>query len=199
MSYSVSLLFFAVVISIFALGQSSIAQSKTIVVADFNNGKNVSNLGEAFGTWDKDQNDSTQGCRMAFENDDALGVKDGRSVGLDYDVDSPNPAYNGFWVKISTAQAAGIDTLSFWVKGDSKKGFTTKIKIEIKDKKHGKASFLVENITDKWQKISLTLDPRSLDKDQPRPFEEFVIVFDDVNSRPKTGRILIDQIEFSKQ
>jgi hypothetical protein len=64
--------------------------------------------------------------------------------------------------------------------------------------KHGKASFLVENITDKWQKISLTLDPHSLDPNQKKPFEEFVIAFDDINSRPKIGSLLFDQIEFSK-
>jgi hypothetical protein len=135
---------------------------------------------------------------MAFVADDALGKAGGMSLQLDYDVDSPNPAYNGFWMKIREAAVVGLDTLSFYVKGDRQKGFTTKIKIELKDKKRGKATFLVEHITYQWQKISLTLDPRSLDKDQKRPFEEFVIVFDDVNSRPKTGRLLFDQIEFSR-
>ena len=174
------------------------AQSNKLVIADFNKGDKLTNLGEDFGTWDKDANDLTQGCKMSFAKDDALALTGGKSLQLDYDVDSPNPAYNGFWLKISTAQVADFDTLSFYVKGDTQKGFTPKIKIELKDKRHGKAGFFVENITDKWQKISLTLDPRSFDKNQPKPFEEFVVVFDDINSRPKTGRILIDQIEFSK-
>lgn len=190
-------LLFAVLI-FFAFNFEVNSQTKVLVVADFDKGKKPTNLGEDFGTWDKDASDLTQSCKMSFAKDDALGLANGKSLQLDYDVDSPNPAYNGFWVKISKAQTAEFDTLSFYLKGDSSKGFTSKIRIELKDKKRGKATFLVENITDKWQKISLTLDKRSFDQNQSKPFEEFVIVFDDALSRPKTGRMLIDQIEFSK-
>lgn len=172
------------------------AQSINLIVADFN--KSKTNLDEVFGTWDKDSNDSTQSCKMSFAKDDALGDSNGKSLQLDYDVDSPNPAFNGFWLKMSSAKVVEFDTLSFFIKGDVKKGFTPQIKIEIKDKKKGKATFLVENITDKWQKISLTLDKRLFSDNQTKPFEEFVIVFDDITSQPKIGRIYIDQIEFSK-
>lgn len=174
------------------------AQSNKIIVADFNQGENLNNLGESFGSWDKDANDLTQSCKMSFAKDDALGLSNGNSLQLDYDVDSPNPAYNGFWLKINKAQVSSFDTLSFYVKGDETKGFTSKIKIELKDKKNGKATFFVENITNKWQRISLTLDKRSIIPNQLKPFQEFVIVLDDINSSPKIGRILIDQIEFSK-
>lgn len=174
------------------------AQSNKLVVADFNQGENLTNFGESFGAWDKDANDLTQSCKMSFAADDALGEKNGKSLELDYDVDSPNPAYNGFWLKISNAKIADFDTLSFYLKGDANTGFTSKIKIELKDKKKGKATFFVENITAQWQKISLILDTKSFDKNDSKPLEEFVIVFDDLNSKPKTGRIFIDQIEFSK-
>lgn len=183
-------------IALFSLCISLKAQSNNLIIADFS--KSETNLGEQFGTWDKDAADSTQSCKMSFAKDDALDVEDGKSLQLDYDVDSPNPAYNGFWLKISNAKSADFDTLSFYVKGDTNKGFTSKIKIEIKDKKGGKSEFLVEKITDKWQKISLTLDKHSFAPNQPKPFAEFVIIFDDINSRPKTGRIFVDQIEFSK-
>jgi hypothetical protein len=189
---------FLAVLAVLALSPQARAQTRTLVVADFNKGNRTTNLGEDIGTWDGFPNDPTQSCKMAYAVDDALAKSGGKSLQLDYDVDSPNPAYNGFWLKIQQAEVVDLDTLSFYVKGDSKKGFTSKIKIEIKDKKHGKSTFFVEHITDQWQKISLTLDPRSLDPKQRRPFEEFVIVFDDVNSRPKTGRLLVDQIEFSK-
>lgn len=182
---------------VFAAIPDARAQTRTLIITGFDNGGRSTDLGEDFGTWDGFPNDPTQSCKMVFATDDAFGKIGGKSLQLDYDVDSPNAAYNGFWLKIERAEIKGLDTLSFYVKGDRQKGFTTKIKIELKDKKHGKATFLVENITDQWQKISLTLDPRSIDKDQKKPFEEFVIVFDDINSRPKTGRLLIDQIEFS--
>lgn len=187
---------FFIILSCFCLTAN--AQSNNLIVADFNKGHKPTNLGEDFGTWDKDASDLTQSCKMSFSKDDSLGNTSGKSLQLDYDVDSPNPAYNGFWLKISNAKAADFDTLSFYVKGDVSKGFTPKIKIEIKDKKKGKATFLVENITENWQKISLTLDKNSFSENQKKPFEEFVVVFDDINSRPKTGRIFIDQIEFSK-
>ncbi len=174
------------------------AQSNKIIVADFNQSENITNLGESFGAWDKDANDSTQNCKISFAKDDALGEKEGSSLQLDYDVDSPNPAFNGLWLKISKAQVSGFDTFSFYLKGDADKGFTPKIKLELKDKKKGIATFFVENITADWQKISLTLDTKSFEKGQSKSFEEFVIVFDDINSYPKTGRIYIDQIEFSK-
>ncbi|HRH45233.1 MAG TPA: carbohydrate binding domain-containing protein [Pyrinomonadaceae bacterium] len=174
------------------------AQSNKLVVADFDRGENLTNLGESFGTWDKDANDATQSCKMSFAKDDALGEKNGKSLELDYDVDSPNPAYNGFWLKISNAKIAEFETLGFYLKGDADKGFTSKIKIELKDKNNGKGTFFVENITNQWQKISLTLGKRNFSLNQTKPLEEFVIVFDDINSSPKTGRIYFDQIEFSK-
>lgn len=174
------------------------AQSNKLVIADFNQGENLTNLGESFGTWDKDANDATQSCKMSFAADDALGEKNGKSLELDYDVDSPNPAYNGFWLKISNAKIAEFETLGFYLKGDAVKGFTSKIKIELKDKNNGKTTFFVENITDQWQKISWTLDKQSFAENQSKPLEEFVIIFDDINSSSKTGRIFIDQIEFSK-
>ncbi len=188
---------FLTVLALFAFNFDVRGQRKVLVVADFDKGEKPNNLGEDFGTWDGFPNDATQGCKSAFAADDALGKSGGKSLQLDYDVDSPNPAYNGFWMKIGQAEVLDFDTLSFYVKGDSQKGFTSKIKVELKVKKRETATFLIENITDKWQKISLTLDAGKIDRNQKRPFEEFVIVFDDLNSRPKTGRLLIDQIEFS--
>ena len=142
------------------------AQSTKLIVADFNQGERITNLGEEFGAWNKDSTDSTQSCQISFAQDDALGDAKGKSLQLIYDVDSPNPAYNGFWLKISNAKIIDFDTLSFYVKGDANKGFTKKIKIELKDKNKGKATFVIENITNEWQKISLTLDKRSMDEKQ---------------------------------
>ncbi len=174
------------------------SQPKVLVLADFDNDNQHTNLGEDFGTWDGFPSDSSQSCKIKLAEDDALGKEKGKSLQLDYDVDSPNPAYNGFWMKIGKAKVLDFEVLSFYLKGDSKKGFTSKIKVELKDKKRGKATFWVDNMTEKWQKISLNLDTRNFIPNQPQPFEEFVIVFDDINSRPKSGRLFIDQIEFSK-
>ncbi len=174
------------------------AQQNSLLVADFNSGENITNPGEGFGAWDKDPLDLTQGCKLTFAKDDAIGSSGGKSVQLDYDVDSTSPAYNGFWLKLGKVRSGDSNTLSFYVKGDSARGFTPKVKVEIKFKSKEKAVLFVENITDQWQKFSIDLDALSFDRAESKPFEEFVVVFDDMNSRPKTGRILVDQIELSK-
>lgn len=194
MKYASVLVLVTAVISLVNICSPVSAQDKFIVVADFNKQINSSNIGSDFGTWDKDRNDATQGCRMTFVKDDALGSKDGMSVRLDYDVDSPNPAYNGFWLKLDSVEVSNYDTLTFYIKGDSAVGFTSKIKVEIKDKKGGKDTHVVEGIAQKWQKISI---PLKFDRSIKKPLSEFTIVFDDINSRPKRGAILLDEIEFT--
>lgn len=174
-----------------ALGTGvSHTQNTRTIIADFNKPENVTDLGDAFGSWDKDPNDKTQGCRMSFVRDDALMADQGLAVRLNYDVDSPNPAYNGFWMKLDSAKSSGYDALSFYLKGDLAAGFTKKIKVEIKDKMGGKETTVIDSITDRWQMFSVPL------KASGKPLSEFTIVFDDVNSQPKSGAILIDRVEF---
>jgi len=175
------------------------APSQTkIIVADFNTGDKPNNLDGDFGAWDKDPNDDTQGCRMSFSEDDALGDKTGYSFRLDFDVDSPNPAYNGLWMKLNGLNATPYNTLTFYIKGDAQKGFTKRLKIELKDKAGMNAGYILTGITDQWQKISLPL------KKFPRiknwsALNEFIVVFDDINAIPKEGSILLDEVAFERQ
>lgn len=169
----------------------SSAQSSTIVVADFDSRQSRTNAGGQFGTWDKDPNDRSQSCVMTFAADDALAKKGGASVRLAYDVDSSSPAYNGFWLKLDGVKTDGYDALTFYIRGDAETGFTSRIKVEIKDKK-GKNTSTIDGISDRWQKISIPL------RAEKGAINEFTIVFDDVNSRPKQGAILIDNIELSR-
>ena len=84
-----------------------------LVVADFDTGDKPNNIGGDFGAWDKDPNDDTQGTQLTFEPDDALGDQAGYAIRLDYDVDSPNPAYNGFWMKLNGEDATAYNALTF--------------------------------------------------------------------------------------
>jgi hypothetical protein len=174
-----------------AVGSANAQKTNSKLVADFDQQTNVDNLGDQFGTWDKDPNDKTQGCRMSFVSDDAQSAANGMAVRLDYDVDSPNPAYNGFWLKLDSADVSNFNTLTFYIRGDAKSGFTKKLKVEIKDKKGRKDTQILAGITENWQKISIRLKH---DKAVKRPFSEFTIVFDDINSRPKVGSIFIDDV-----
>ncbi len=168
-----------------------------LVIADFDTGDKPNNIGGDFGSWDKDPNDETQGCKMSFESDDALGNASGFSIRLDYDVDSANPAYNGFWMKLNNFDATQYNTVAFALKGDATKNFTKRLKIELKDAS-GTSPYIVTGITDKWQEFSIPFEKFKRVKNFAA-LTEFVVVFDDINSNPKSGSLLIDQIKFTRE
>ena len=169
-----------------------------LVIADFDTGDKPNNIGGDFGAWDKDPNDDTQGTVMSFATDDAKGDPSGYSIRLDYDVDSPNPAYNGFWMKLNGDDATAYNTLNFFIKGDAAAGYTKRIKIELKDMSNKPSVYMVSGITDQWQKISIPFEKfRRIENWSA--LNEFVVVFDDINSNPKKGTIYIDDISLSKQ
>jgi hypothetical protein len=172
--------------------------SSELMIADFNTGDKPSNIGGDFGAWDKDPNDTTQGCKMSFDPDDAKALAGGHSIRLDYTVDSPNPAYNGFWMKFNSEDATPYNTLNFYVKGDAKAGYTKRFKIEMKDMTNKPSAYMVSGVTDQWQKISIPFEKfRKIEN--WNSLNEFVVVFDDINSNPKKGSILIDEVSLSKQ
>jgi len=173
-------------------------EANELVIADFDTGDKPNNIGGDFGGWDKDPNDESQGTQMSFDTDDSQGDASGYAIRLDYDVDSPNPAYNGFWMKLNGEDATAYNTLNFYVKGDAKAGFTKRFKIELKDMTNKPSAYIVSGVTDQWQKISIPFEKfRRIEN--WNSLNELVFVFDDINSSPKTGSILIDQITFSKQ
>ena len=170
-----------------------VVQAAPLVVDDFDSGSKPNKLGGDFGSWDKDPNDQTQGCQISFDSTTKHG-DEGYAIKIDYDVESPNPAYNGFWMKLNNLDASQYKTLSFWVKGDPEKGFTSQFKTELKNKNEvGK--YMVTGVTDQWQKISVPVDKfRGLN--DKTGLTEFVLVFDDINSTEKYGAIYIDNIVF---
>ena len=172
------------------------APQSELVIADFDSGDKPNNLGGDFGSWNKDAKDDSQGAFMTFVADDSLANEAGHSVRLDYDVDSENPAYNGFWMKLNDADFSPYDTLNFYVRGDEKAGYTKRLKIELKDASGTAHSYVMTGISDKWQKISISF--KEFGKADWSKMSEFVAVFDDVNSRPKSGSIYIDQVTASK-
>lgn len=174
------------------------ASGNELVIADFDTGDKPNNIGGDFGSWDKDPNDETQVVSMAFESDDAKGDPAGYSIRLDYDVDSPNPAYNGFWMKLNGEDATNYNTVNFYMKGDAKAGFSKRIKVELKDMSNKPSPYIVSGLTDQWQKYSVPFEKFRRVTDW-KNMNEFVVVFDDINSNPKTGTILIDNVSFSKE
>ncbi len=187
----------AILFMAFAVATPVMAASE-LVISDFDTGDKPNNIGGDFGGWDKDPNDDTQGTQMSFEPADALGDPAGYSIRLDYDVDSPNPAYNGFWMKLNGEDATAYNTLNFYVKGDGKAGFTKRVKIELKDMTNKPSPYVVSGITEQWQKVSIPFEKFRRITDW-KSLNEFVVVFDDINSNPKVGTIYVDHITLSKE
>ena len=175
-------------------GAAGSAWAITLLVDDFNRGDKPNALGGDFGAWDKDPSDPTQGCKMGFDKANAFGGV-GYALRLDYDVDSPNPAYNGFWMKLQNIDLTQYKKVTFFIKGDATKGFTPQIKLELKNSKTEVGRYLLKGITDKWQQVSIDL--KSFDGlSELRGMTEFVVVFDDINSTKKAGTIYLDEIAF---
>lgn len=196
----ISALAVMIALTVFFLGvqsQSAMA-ARELVVSDFDTGDKPNNVGGDFGGWDKDPNDETQGTQISFEPDDALGDPAGYSIRLDYDVDSPNPAYNGFWMKMNGEDASGYNTMSFYLRGDAEVGFTKRLKIELKDMSNKPSPYIVTGLTDQWKKFSIPFEKFRRVNDWTS-MNEFVVVFDDINSNPKAGTVYIDHVVFSNE
>ena len=178
---------------VMSLMWASPAWSATLLVDDFDRGEKPNALGGDFGSWDKDPNDATQKCTIAFDKAGALGGV-GYSLRLDYDVDSPNPAYNGFWMKLQDIDLSNYNKVTFYVRGDASRGFASQIKVELKNSKEV-GRYLLKGITDQWQQVSISLkDFAGLAS--MKGMTEFVIVFDDLTSTKKVGSIYIDEVAF---
>lgn len=179
------------VVVIMVLSQFCFAEGRKFIIADFNSGKKPSNIGGDFGSWNKDPSDKTQGCVDSFANSIRRGAG-GYSLKVVYDVDSPNPAYNGVWFKLNNADFTPYRKLVLWVKGDKIRGFTKVFKLELKNTNGEKGSYYVSGIKDDWTKIEIPLKNFGL-KDYSQ-MDELVIVFEDDKATEKEGVIYIDDI-----
>ena len=169
------------------------ASAATLLVDDFNRGEKPNALGGDYGAWNKDESDPTQKCSNSYDKSNAYGGA-GYALKLDYDVDSPNPAYNGFWMKLQGTNVSTYKNLVLYVKGDSSRGYTPQIKLELKNTTEvGK--YLLKGITDEWQQVSIPLKDFVGISDWSH-MTEFVVVFDDLTSTKKVGTIYLDEISF---
>ncbi|MCK4463807.1 MAG: hypothetical protein KAU58_05805, partial [Candidatus Omnitrophica bacterium] len=178
----VCLFFFLLGAIIFNVNACSTASKITIL--DFNSGTMKNNLQGESGTWLFNPEDTEQGIKAGLDEKVRIG-KEGASLRLEYDVASPLNAINGFWTQLRTFDASRYDHFEFWVKGDKKRGYPKTFKIEFKKIKKDeegqseaiKGSYIVKDVTHKWQKISVPLNVMNGILDW-RDIREFVITFE---------------------
>ncbi len=168
-----------------------------LLIDDFNDGDKPNEIGGNYGAWNRDPLDETQGCLEEF-NLENHGPTAGLSLKLTYDVESPNPAFNGFWMRLNEMDLSGYRELVFHVKGDRTLGYTTRVKVELKNNVVGeKGSIIVEGITDEWRRFRVPLNQFFTINDWTK-MSEFVLVFDDEMSTKRVGAIYVDDIYFLK-
>ncbi len=166
-----------------------------LLVDTFNKGEKPNKLGGNYGAWNRDPLDASQGCREEYSLDNH-GPGQGFSVKLVYDVESKNPAYNGFWMKLNEVDLTGYKELNFFMKGDTDAGFTSRLKVELKNSMIGeKGEVVIEDLKENWTRYRIPLSQFAALQDWTK-ISEFVIVFDDELAINKTGAVYIDDIYF---
>jgi len=167
-----------------------------LMIDDFDDGAKPNNIGGDLGAWDRDPADDTQTCREYFTSEVKCG-ESGYSMKIDYDVDSPSPAFNGYWTKLQGIDVSSHKNFVFYVKGDEKDGFTTQFKIELKNEKKEVGKYYVKGVTSEWQKVVVPLTDFVGITDFSE-MTEFVVVFEDRIATDRDGAIYIDNLHFSK-
>ncbi len=171
------------------------AEAKLLLIDDFNSGGNKNKLGGMQGDWQADPNDETQGNECIYTSSDNFMGSAGKSLRITYDVDSKNPAYNGYWMKLNGVDARPYNQVIFFARGDESYGFPTRFNVEIKnDSQVGK--YTVRGIDPKWRKFVIPFDSFEGITDWSS-LSEFVLVFADTSIDQKVGRIYFDDLYFS--
>ncbi len=186
-------------ITVFVLLLCSVAfAGNELLVADFDRGEPPNNVGGSYGTWNHDPNDDSQGCYFFAEPDDFKNPTKGSCIRLDYDVQSKNPAFNGFWMKLNGIDISEYSTLSFWVKGTSDGKFTSRFKVELKDKEGKRSIYPVQDVTPDWKEVKIDFKDTKAGLNW-KSMSELVIVFDDIVATYKEGTIFVDHFVFKKE
>ncbi len=162
-----------------------------LVLADFNIEGHRTNAGEAFGAWDSDPGDQTQFCRVRLVESEREG-ESGYGLMLEYDVDSPNPAFNGFWMKLPQIPIRHYEALLLSIKGDASLGFTRRLRLELKGRSQV-ARFELSGIEADWKRIRIPLSEFD-GIGGLREATELVIVFDDETVTERVGTLYIDNV-----
>ncbi|MCK4519139.1 MAG: hypothetical protein KAU12_03360 [Candidatus Omnitrophica bacterium] len=164
--------------------------AQEVYIDNFNTGSKPNALGGDSGVFDFQPTDFSQCCVDIYDSAEKHGDS-GFSMRLNYDVDSADPAYNGYWSKLNGFDTTGHTKLVLWVKGD-----TTVFKIELKNNEGEKGEYYITGVTADWKKVEVPLENFE-GLTNLSSLSEFVVVFEDRIASRKEGTIWIDDIYFS--
>ncbi len=169
------------------------AGAGVLVLDDFDDGKTPNALGGDYGSWELNPHDQTQYCRDSLSAEQAAGGN-GYALRLDYSVDSPNQAYNGFWSNLQGKDLRSYTQFSLDIKGDAARGYPAAIGIELKNAKQI-GRYRMRGITGQWQHVAIPLAAFAGLTTLNR-MTEFVVVFDDLTTTPLVGTVYLDNLRF---
>jgi len=191
-----------VFIGLFSVCAASASAPELMIASFENNGH--SDLGTDIGTWSSNPLDTSQGCTMELLSLYGVmgkGSEESRVMKVSYDVSTNGPAFNGIYIKLNKLNLTPYDSMSFLIKGDPSRGFTTKFRVEIKNEKGERAVYDLSGITEDWKKISIPLqetrDPGSVT--DWTCMSELVFTFDDMTCDSREGVLYIDNVMLSSK
>ena len=185
------------------------------VIDDFEDGDLKNYFGGESGSWNLTPDDPEVSVAVEIAKGAGAG-SEGNALLVSYDVDTHKAAEAGFWTRLMDFDARRYDHLSFDVRGDTERGFTTIFLLELKKYKDEhkvdiiKGTRLVRNVTSEWQTVSIPLNLFTGLFDQTNPaiwrdpilarkgLRELVINFESRRVTQKTGALYFDNFRFLK-
>ncbi|MDI6642114.1 MAG: glucoamylase family protein, partial [Elusimicrobiota bacterium] len=166
------------------------ANTKILLIDDFETQRNFNLVGGMAGCWDRDPADESGYCKSEIITTNRDG-KETFVLRLDYKLTSQD--YNGYYTKLNGLDLRPFTVLSFWLKGGPK--IPSIFKIELKNHTNEVGSCLISDISSSWKKISVPLQKFSGIIDWSK-MTELVFVFEGSKLGDSHGSIYIDDISF---
>lgn len=148
-----------------------------------------------FSVSSKNPMDQDQWIKVDWDSDDARGNAEGKSLRIDYDVDSNEPAKATFWLRLKEHDLTGFDTLHISLKGSD--GARGNVTVQFVDANYRMSPYVIGHINSRWKEYQIPLKRFNRIQDWSS-IREFDIVLDDMNAIPKEGSLWVDEIYVSK-
>jgi hypothetical protein len=196
-----------------ALSAAAPLAAAPLVVDSFDDAEPENDLGGSSSVWG-DETDPSVSCVATLDAAAKRGDA-GRALRLDYDLVSDrqtvfvptnysvsNPAqvrdevYNGYYSVFNPVDLSAYKSVSFWARGDAKRGFTRSFRFELKDG-NSSGGVTVSGLTDKWQKFSFPLAVFKELRDWTA-VKEYAVVFGPTYVTRREGAVYIDDVAFEK-
>ncbi|MBN2445501.1 MAG: DUF3131 domain-containing protein [Phycisphaerae bacterium] len=164
-----------------------------VAIDDFERPDIGTNLvGGATDCWTRDKADETVSVKLRRDETDIDGTRGG-CLRVDYDVDSPNPAYGGLTLNLAHVDGSGCNALRLRARG-----LPDRTKIELHGR--GGSGAVRAHVKDptQWSTIELRYRDFGLITDWS-DLDRLVIVLEDNASKPKVGTVWLDDIELIRE